>query len=480
MHSGAVGQRRDALGHQRASTATLFEFLRDKQLQRDRPVRARGRRRQEGETTASSATSSAARSAARSSATSSSSSAGYQGTITRQTPASFVAFVPTPAMLAGDFTAIASPACNAGRQVALRAPFVNNRINPALFSQAGGDDFQAAADRRPIRAARSATACRSTTTTSRSWRSVDYQMSANHSMFGRYIDTFENRLPTLSRTGNILTVRREFGANKQARAQSTAFGDTMVFGANMVNAFRVTWNRTSNHLNDPPDEFFDAPELGIKLHTYVPGVIGLDVTNGFTDLRRQLGQGADRERVVPGGRTTCRSCAAGTRCRSAATSRTGRSTARTTPARRATSTSTARRPASALADFLTGQTSLVRHGAPGVLLMNQWYFGLLRAGHVAGHRPHHGQRRSPLGAVLRAEPPAMARSPISCSTISGRGSRRKRFLNAPAGLIYPGDPGFPDGNSGIERPSGGTSRRASAWRGTSPATAGPRSVRRTG
>ena len=74
---------------------------------------------------------------------------------------------------------------------------------------------------------------------------VDYQMSANHSMFGRYIDTFENRLPTLSRTGNILTVRREFGANKQARAQSTAFGDTLVFGANTVNAFRVTWNRTS-------------------------------------------------------------------------------------------------------------------------------------------------------------------------------------------------------------------------------------------
>jgi hypothetical protein len=37
---------------------------------------------------------------------------------------------------------------------------------------------------------------------------VDYQVSANHTVFGRYIDTFERRLPTLSRTGNILTVRR--------------------------------------------------------------------------------------------------------------------------------------------------------------------------------------------------------------------------------------------------------------------------------
>ena len=68
-------------------------------------------------------------------------------------------------------------------------------------------------------------------------------------MFGRYIDTFERRLPTLSRTGNILTVRREFGANKRARARSIAFGDTQVFGANTVNAFRVTVTRTSNRLS---------------------------------------------------------------------------------------------------------------------------------------------------------------------------------------------------------------------------------------
>ena len=50
--------------------------------------------------------------------------------------------------------------------------------------------------------------------------------------------------------------------------------------------------------------------------------------------------------------------------------------ARTTRAPPATSTSTARRPASALADFLTGQASLVRHGAPGMLHMNQWYIGV--------------------------------------------------------------------------------------------------------
>src|SRR5437870_4327576 len=45
---------------------------------------------------------------------------GYQGTTVRQDPANAFAFVPTPAMLAGDFTAFASPGCNAGRTITLR------------------------------------------------------------------------------------------------------------------------------------------------------------------------------------------------------------------------------------------------------------------------------------------------------------------------------------------------------------------------
>src|SRR5688500_791696 len=60
---------------------------------------------------------------------------GYQGTSVQQTPAANISYVPTAAMLAGDFTTFASAACQ-GRDVALRAPFVNNRISPAAFSPA--------------------------------------------------------------------------------------------------------------------------------------------------------------------------------------------------------------------------------------------------------------------------------------------------------------------------------------------------------
>jgi hypothetical protein len=62
--------------------------------------------------------------------------AGYQGTTIRQAPTDQNFVVPTPAMIAGDFTVFASPACNAGRQVTLRAPFANNRIDLALMSKA--------------------------------------------------------------------------------------------------------------------------------------------------------------------------------------------------------------------------------------------------------------------------------------------------------------------------------------------------------
>ena len=61
--------------------------------------------------------------------------AGEQRTAERSRPSANRAYIATPDMLAGDFTTIASAACNAGRAIALRAPFVNNRIDPSQFSK---------------------------------------------------------------------------------------------------------------------------------------------------------------------------------------------------------------------------------------------------------------------------------------------------------------------------------------------------------
>jgi len=385
----------------------------------------------------------------------------YQGTRTRQMPPSFIAFVPTAAMMAGDFTAYASPACNAGRQIALRAPFQNNRIDPSLFSRpavtvaqhlptatdpCGQINYSVPLDNNDKQYV----------------TRVDYQLSANHTVFGRYIDTFERRLPTLSRTGNVLTVRREFGANKRARAQSSAFGDTLVLGANMVNSFRVTWNRTSNHLNDPPDPFFDAPELGIKLHTYVPGVIGIAVTNAFTisggnsvkvrlaNASYQAGDDVSwvrgRHQLGFGVTTSHWTSATEDNARAAGDFNfNGQTTGL------------------ALADFLVGQASLVRHGAPGILNMNQWYVG------AYGQDTWRVKDRVTLNMGVRWEPyfgQNVNNGAIANFVLDNfrQGIKTKRFANAPAGLIYPGDPGFPAGNTGMNKQWLNMSPRAGvAW-----------------
>src|SRR5688572_6218944 len=60
--------------------------------------------------------------------------AGYQGTQFRRTPSDFESFVPTAAMLAGDFSTFNSAAC--GRAVTMRGGFVNNRIAPSALSPA--------------------------------------------------------------------------------------------------------------------------------------------------------------------------------------------------------------------------------------------------------------------------------------------------------------------------------------------------------
>src|SRR5438094_2561273 len=54
---------------------------------------------------------------------------GYQGTTERSDPSNVQRWVPTPAMLQGDFTTVTSPAC--GRSLTLNTPFVSNRISPS-------------------------------------------------------------------------------------------------------------------------------------------------------------------------------------------------------------------------------------------------------------------------------------------------------------------------------------------------------------
>jgi hypothetical protein len=201
----------------------------------------------------------------------------HQHTTQRSRPSASRAFIPTSQMLTGDFTAIASPSCNNGRQITLGSPFTDNKINPELFSKVALNLlkhklFPTTSDPCGLIRFGSTPKTNEGITTGR----LDYQMSDKHSLFGRYL---EARLdtPTDYDSENILTLTN---GNQKQRAYSLVLSDTYLIGPQTVNSFRGAVNRTVNEKINP--DYFDLSSLGVKnLYESVPNMTYLGVSAGF-------------------------------------------------------------------------------------------------------------------------------------------------------------------------------------------------------
>jgi hypothetical protein len=218
--------------------------------------------------------------------------AGYQGTTTRQMPLNATAFVPTPAMMAGDFTAYMSPACNGGRVVApLRAPFVDNRIPAALVSPAA----LAIARRLPTpldQCGRVFTGVPNHQNEAQIPVRLDVQGGQAHSFFARYMLTTDDRkVPTELMPNDILTTGSQGPAGIPSGtndvAHSFTVGHTYVINSATVNSFRVVGNRIT--IDKPGPKFFSPQDVGINAYTYVPGYTTVRVLNAFNVGGGQFG-----------------------------------------------------------------------------------------------------------------------------------------------------------------------------------------------
>ena len=201
---------------------------------------------------------------------------GEQSTVRRSAPATTIAFVPTQAMLNGDFTTVAGAGCNTNnRQINLPAPFVGNRISPALLSSAAlklTKLLPAAADG----CGRVQYANVQNSNEHMLIGRVDFQASDKHSMFTRY-QLARLDQPTDYDGSNPLTLTQ---ANLRDRVHSAIFGDTYVFGAGTVSNFRATLNRAKIPKLHP--ELFDLGDLGVNAVVYSPKSGRVAVTNGFS------------------------------------------------------------------------------------------------------------------------------------------------------------------------------------------------------
>ena len=193
--------------------------------------------------------------------------------------------------------------------------------------------------------------------------------------------------------------------------------------------------------------FLDAPSVGSKVYTYIPGQIVLDVTSAFSvgtggsvkqfvdqesyqvsdDFtmvrgRHQIGIGGTLSYWVSDQLINGRSVG--------------------------NFTFNGSRTGLPLADFLSGQLFRLEHGAPGILPLDQTYIGLY------AQDSWRMRDRVTVNVGMRWEPffgQNIQNGAISNFSLENfrNGVKSTVFTNAPAGLIYPGDPGFPPGKSGL-------------------------------
>jgi Carboxypeptidase regulatory-like domain len=203
---------------------------------------------------------------------------GTQITYIRSLPTDQRSFIASPAMLAGDFTTVASTACRP-TPLTLRGPFVANQINPSQFSAPALNMLK----RLPtttdpcgeIRYGRKIDSDEQVYV-----GKVDYTVNDKHSLFFR-MQSAHLFQPTNYDGENLLTSSE---ADYRRRADSWVLGDTYLLGPSTVSSFHGTLLRTVNVKTFP--DLFTLGDLGVKNIYYPQGLAkipGVAVSpNGFS------------------------------------------------------------------------------------------------------------------------------------------------------------------------------------------------------
>jgi Carboxypeptidase regulatory-like domain len=361
--------------------------------------------------------------------------AGYQGTRVRQDATDSTAFVPTAAMLGGDFTAFASPVCNHGTQLHLPAPFVNNQISASLLNPSA----VAIAKQLPSTDDECGKVIFGPRTVYNAYQvlgRVDYQWNEKHSIFVRYMNTAYYQPAAVSLPGGNPLDSTIAGHDQLAT--SVTLGDTYLLNSTTVNSFRASFNRTASHTLG--GEFFSGCDVGVAVYCYVPHETRVSVSGNFTvggplstnailsPTTYQLG---DDVSFVHG----AHQFAFGINAYQYRSTTAGNVYSQGTFSFGGTVTG------NAMSDFLLGNLSSFTQGGPNILLTRKNYVS------AYAQDTWKVTPRFTVNLGLRWEPfipQTMTNGAIYNFSLAGfqQNVRSTVFANAPPGLTFPGDPGF--------------------------------------
>lgn len=386
---------------------------------------------------------------------------GEQATLLRTAPATNIAYVPTPQMLAGDFTGITAPQCNtAHRQVTLSAPFANNQISPALFSApalkivnwpgfpSSNDPCGQIAFGRSTRSNQYDSLAR-----------TDFQKSEKHSLFFRYLNAHLDQ-PSDFDPKNLLAAST---AALNFQTQSGVLSDTYLIGPDTVSTFHGTLNRSAVPKINPT--VFGPNDIGVNMWPGVPGLMRITVTNGFAlasnnetpstyntldfefaedvSLVRgshQIGIGADFIRSYLNGTSGLNASGPFTFNGQVSSGSSG----------------------VGLADFMLGKPSAFTQATTTMAYERMNYFGLYL------QDTWKLTPRLTLTYGLRWDPylPLTTKygwTPHFDPALFPQNTHSTVFVNAPSGLLFPGDPGYPGNGVAEHRWNNLAPRVSVAW-----------------
>jgi hypothetical protein len=370
---------------------------------------------------------------------------GYQGTRENTAPSTAISYTATAATLLGDFTQIASPACNSGKQITLKAPFVNNQVpvsslNPVALKSlslmptstdpCGKVQYGIPNNSREHQAV----------------AKVDWQQSSKNSVFTRYFLANYGHPPTY--TDNILTTSNNtYSVGLKNRVQAVVISDSYTFNPKLVSTTRVGFTR-SRVVRYNPENLPTATELGVKMHSLIPNYVNFIVSNYFTFACANCSPGpfvtntfqlSEDLSLIRGGHQIS----------GGATWIHAQEIAQGNFQVNGRFTFNGNVTGNALADFMLGKPISLLQGnaqvgddrldSPSTYIQDNWKVSSRLTINMGLRWDPFIPQRQVRGMVSHFEPDLFV-----------QGVRSKMFTNAPVGLMFPGDSGFP-GKSGTHR-----------------------------